>query len=85
MQCELDDEHPLPHEHGPYGWNISARIKEPTMATAGKIEVDVVPNMDAFEGAFAQLETIKTWRTSLVPNWITAISAVVIAVHTLTT
>lgn len=55
------------------------------MNKAGSIEVDVVPNMDAFEGAFATLDRIKTWRTSLVPNWITAIAAVVLAVHAIVT
>lgn len=58
--------------------------KETTMAKA-TVEVDVVPNMDAFEGAFATLDKIKTWRTSLVPNWITAVAAVVLAVHAIAT
>lgn len=53
--------------------------------TAGTVHVDVVPRLDTteIEAQLATLEPIAVWHTSIVPNWITAISALGILITTL--
>lgn len=80
--CERNVGHFGRHRNGHQTWRSRQASQEATMAPAPQaIEIPMKPVID--DGAFATLETIRTWRTSVVPNWITAIAAVVIAVHQL--